>query len=246
MVAFCQKYAEKLHSHVRDYTNIIQSALEENKNILFEGAQGTMLDIDHGTYPFVTSSNPISAGASTGSGIGFTNIQKVLGVFKAYVTRVGEGPFLTELNDAEGQKLQKIGKEFGTTTGRQRRCGWFDAVITRYSKLVNGLTGIALTKIDVFDNFDEIKICIAYKDSRTGKIYENYPPSMYIQNHLEPIYEIMPGWKQDISGIRSFNELPENAQRFIHRIEELTCSQIQIISVGPGRDQTIIRNFPLT
>jgi len=245
MLEFCEEYAEKLAPYVKDLSEITGKALEENKSILFEGAQGTMLDIDHGTYPYVTSSNPVAAGASIGSGIGFTKIQKVLGVFKAYVTRVGEGPFLTELNDYDGEKLQQIGKEVGTTTGRKRRCGWFDVLVAKYSCMVNGLTGIALTKIDVFDDFDEIKICTAYKDAGNNKLYGNYPVNTYIHKHLEPVYEILPGWKQDISGIRSFSELPENAQNFVFRIEELTGVPIEIISVGPQREQTIIRNMPI-
>ena len=245
MMEFCKEYAEKLAPYVKDIFEITGKALDENKSILFEGAQGTMLDIDHGTYPYVTSSNPVAAGASIGSGIGFTKIQKVLGVFKAYVTRVGKGPFLTELNDSDGEKLQQIGKEFGTTTGRKRRCGWFDSLVAKYSCMVNGLTGIALTKIDIFDNFDEIKICTAYKDTRNGKLYRNYPVNTYIHKHLEPVYEIMPGWKQDISGIRSFSELSENAQNFVFRIEKLTGVPVEIISVGPQREQTIIRNMPI-
>lgn len=241
MLEFCEKYAGKLRPYVRDITEITYKAVKEGQNILFEGAQGTMLDVDHGTYPYVTSSNPVAGGASIGSGIGFTNIHQVIGVFKAYITRVGEGPFLTELNDNDGEKLQEIGQEFGTTTGRKRRCGWFDVVIAKYSAMVNGLTGIALTKIDVFDSFDEIKICTAYRDKRDGKIYENYPANTYIQNHLEPVYETLPGWKKNISGVRKFSELPVNAQSFISRIEVLTGIPIKLISVGPQRDQTIIR-----
>ncbi len=245
IIDFCGKYSQKLKPYVKDTTEIIYNALKNGKEILFEGAQGAMLDIDHGTYPYVTSSNPIAAGASTGSGVGFTNIQKAIGVFKAYVTRVGEGPFLTELNGLEGEKIQQVGKEFGTTTGRKRRCGWFDAVVTRYSAMVNGLTGIALTKIDVFDNFDEIKICTAYKDSRDGKIYENYPTNTHVHKYLEPVYEVMPGWNKDISGIREFGELPENAREFIRKIESVSGIPIEIISVGPRREQTIIRELPV-
>lgn len=245
IIEFCKKYAEKLAQYIKDPQEIIRKALSENQRILFEGAQGAMLDIDHGTYPFVTSSNPVAASASIGSGVGFTYIQKVIGVFKAYVTRVGEGPFLTELNDDEGEKLQKIGKEFGTTTGRKRRCGWYDAVIARYSALINGLTGIALTKIDVFDDFEEIKICTAYKDIRNGKLYEHYPTNLVLHENLEPVYETLPGWKHDISGCRIFSELPENARTFIARIEEVSGVPVSIISVGPGREQTIMRECPV-
>jgi len=240
IIQFCKKYAEPLRQYVKDPSEIIRNALSQNQSILFEGAQGAMLDVDHGTYPYVTSSNPVAAGASIGSGIGFTYIQQVVGVFKAYVTRVGEGPFLTELKDMEGDRLQQIGREFGTTTGRKRRCGWFDAVTARYSALVNGLTGIALTKIDVFDDFDEIKICIAYKDTRNGQIYEHYPANLKLQEFLEPVYEVLPGWKQDISGCRIFSDLPKNARKFISRLEQVTGVSIVIVSVGPGREQTII------
>lgn len=246
ILEFCRIYADKLRPHVIDFTEIIQNALKTGQNILFEGAQGAMLDIDHGTYPFVTSSNPIAGNASVGSGVGFTNIKKAIGVFKAYVTRVGEGPFMSELNNEEGEKLQQIGQEFGTTTGRKRRCGWFDAVVSKYSARINGLTGVALTKIDILDDFDEIKICTAYKDKRNGDLYENYPANTYIHNHLEPVYETLPGWKQDISGIREFSELPENAKKFVLRVEALTGVPVEIISVGANREQTIIRNFPLS
>lgn len=245
IIEFCTKYAEKLKQYVKDPQEIIRKALKEEQRILFEGAQGAMLDLDHGTYPFVTSSNPVAASASIGSGIGFTYIQKVLGVFKAYVTRVGEGPFVTELNDEEGEKLQRIGKEFGTTTGRKRRCGWYDAVVARYSALINGLTGIALTKIDVFDDFDEIKICTVYKDRRNGAIYEHYPTNLELHAYLEPVYEILPGWKQDITSCRKFTDLPENARNFITRIEEVSGVPVTIISVGPGREQTIMRECPI-
>jgi len=245
IIQFCRKYTEYLKPYVKDPFEIIRTILAENKTILFEGAQGAMLDIDHGTYPYVTSSNPIAANASIGSGIGFTNISKVIGVFKAYVTRVGEGPFITELTNEEGEKLQQIGREFGTTTGRKRRCGWFDAVVARYSALINGLTGIALTKIDIFDDFDEIKICTAYKDKRNNTVYEHYPTNISLHDHLEPVYETMPGWKQDISSCRKLSELPQNARNFIKRIEEVAGVGVSIISVGPEREQTIVNDSPI-
>lgn len=245
ILAFCKKYAEILSPYIKDTTELVRQGLSEKKNILFEGAQGAMLDIDHGTYPYVTSSNPIAGGACIGSGIGPTYINKVVGVFKAYVTRVGEGPFITELNNEEGEKLQQIGAEIGTTTGRIRRCGWFDAVIAKYSTLLNGLTDIALTKLDVFDTFDKIKICVGYEDKRDGKIYEYYPSNISIHKHLEPIYEIMDGWNQDITSAKTFNELPENAKKYIKRLEEIIGVQISIISVGANREQTIILNSPL-
>lgn len=218
-----------------------QELLKENKNktILFEGAQGVMLDIDYGTYPFVTSSNAIAGGAGTGSGYGPTMIKDVIGVSKAYITRVGEGPFVTELKDKTGDKIREIGHEYGTTTGRPRRCGWFDAVIARYAGLVSGLTSVALTKIDVFDDFDEIKICTAYKDKRNGKIYENYPTNVFMHKYLEPIYETHAGWKTKLSNIRTYEDLPENCKKYLKRIEELIETKISIISVGPDRKQTI-------
>ena len=204
-----------------------------------EGAQGVMLDIDYGTYPFVTSSNPIGGGAATGSGYGPTMIQEVVGVSKAYVTRVGEGPFVSELTDETGKKIQDIGHEYGVTTGRPRRCGWFDSVIMKYAVLVGGITKVALTKIDVFDTFDEIKICTAYKDCRNDRVYTSYPTDVFIHKYLEPVYETMPGWKTDLSGIRNYEDLPENAKKYIARVEDLIGAPVGIISVGPDREQTI-------
>ena len=202
---------------------------------------GVMLDIDYGTYPFVTSSNPIGGGAATGSGYGPTMIDEVIGVAKAYVTRVGEGPFVTELKDETGGKIREIGHEYGVTTGRPRRCGWFDAVTMKYAVLVGGLTSIALTKIDVFDTFDEIKVCTAYKDTRDGKIYTSYPTDVFIHKYLEPVYETHKGWGQDISGIREYEKLPENCKKYLARLEELLEVPISIVSVGPDREQTIFR-----
>lgn len=241
ITALCKKYAEIFKPFVAfDWQDILNEAKKEKKTVLFEGAQGIMLDIDYGTYPFVTSSNPIGGGACVGSGYGPKMIEEVIGVSKAYITRVGEGPFVTELTDKIGEEIRDIGHEFGTTTGRPRRCGWFDAVVARYGVLVGGLTSMAITKIDVFDNFDEIKVCTAYKDSRTGEIYKNYPTNVYIHKYLEPIYESHKGWKCDISGIKTYNELPENAKKYLKRLEELFEIPISIVSVGPGREQTII------
>ncbi len=240
ITALCEKYAELFKPYVAfDWQEILNAY--KNKTILFEGAQGVMLDIDYGTYPFVTSSNPIGGGAATGSGYGPTMIQEVIGVTKAYVTRVGEGPFVTELKDEIGEKIQKIGHEFGVTTGRPRRCGWFDAVIMRYAVLVGGITNIALTKIDVFDTFDKINVCVAYKDTRDGKVYKSYPTDVFIHKYLEPVYETMEGWKQDITGIRRYEDLPENTKKYIKRVEELVGARIGILSVGPDREQTIFR-----
>lgn len=244
VTALCEKYAEIFRPYVCfDWQKVLEDAKRENKAILFEGAQGVMLDIDYGTYPFVTSSNPIGGGAATGSGYGPTMIDEVIGVAKAYVTRVGEGPFVTELTDETGDKIREVGHEYGVTTGRPRRCGWFDAVIMKYAVLVGGLTSIALTKIDVFDQFDEIKLCTAYKDTRDGKIYTSYPTDVYIHKYLEPIYETHQGWKQDISQIKEYDELPLNAKKYLARLEELLETPISIVSVGPDREQTIFKSL---
>lgn len=240
ITSLCEKYAQIFKPYVCFEW---QDLLREHKNdaILFEGAQGVMLDVDYGTYPFVTSSNPIGGGASTGSGFGPKMIDEVIGVAKAYVTRVGEGPFVTELKDETGDKIREIGHEFGVTTGRPRRCGWFDAVIMKYAVLVGGLTSIALTKIDVFDSFDEIKLCTAYKDTRNGNIYTSYPTDVFIHKYLEPVYETHAGWGVDITGIKEYDKLPENAKKYLARLEELLECPISIISVGPDREQTIMR-----
>ena len=244
VLELCQKYAEIFRPYVCfDWQKVLEDAKRENKAVLFEGAQGVMLDIDYGTYPFVTSSNPIGGGASTGSGYGPKMIDEVIGVAKAYVTRVGEGPFVSELKDEIGEKIREIGHEYGVTTGRPRRCGWFDAVTMKYAVLVGGLTSVALTKIDVFDEFDEIKVCTAYKDSRNGKIYTNYPTDVFIHKYLEPVYETHKGWKVNVSSIRKYEDLPENCKKYLERLEEILEVPISIISVGPDRDQTIFRKF---
>ena len=242
LVELCKKYAEIFRPYVCfEWQELLQDAKRDKKTVLFEGAQGVMLDIDYGTYPFVTSSNPIGGGACTGSGFGPKMIDEVIGVAKAYVTRVGEGPFVTELTDETGQQIQKIGHEFGVTTGRPRRCGWFDAITMKYAVLVGGLTSVALTKIDVFDTFDEIKICTAYKDTRNGKIYNHYPTDVFIHKYLEPIYETHKGWNTDITGIREYSKLPEECKKYLSRIEELLEVPISIVSVGPDRAQTIFK-----
>ena len=238
LLEICAKYKQIFEPYVCfDW----QKMLRENKNktVLFEGAQGVMLDIDYGTYPFVTSSNPIGGGAGTGSGYGPTMIDEIVGVSKAYLTRVGEGPFVTELLDETGDKIREIGHEFGTTTGRPRRCGWFDAVIAKYAVLVSGLTSMAITKIDVFDDFDEIKICTAYKDKRNGKIYTEYPTDVFMHKYLEPVYETHKGWKCSLSNIKSYDEFPKEAKDYLKRLEELFEIPISIISVGPDREQTV-------
>lgn len=241
ITTLCHKYADIFAPYVDfDWQEVLFEAKKSNKTVLFEGAQGIMLDIDYGTYPFVTSSNPIAGGACTGSGYGPSMVKEIIGVSKAYITRVGEGPFVTELDDEVGEKIRNIGHEFGTTTGRPRRCGWFDAVVARYGVLVSGLTSMAITKIDVFDTFDEIKICTAYKNKLTGEIYNNYPTNVFIHKDLEPVYETHPGWKTDITNVKSWGELPVNAQKYLKRLEELFEIPISIVSVGPGREQTII------
>ncbi len=245
MLEYCKKYAEIFRPYVcNEWVGELSTALKEDKKILFEGAQGIMLDIDYGTYPYVTSSNPIGGGAATGSGIGPTHIENVIGVTKAYVTRVGEGPFMTELLDETGERIRTIGGEFGTTTGRPRRCGWFDAVLSRYCVLVGGLTEMAITKLDVFDTFDELKVCVAYKDTRDGKIYKDYPTNINMHKYLEPVYETYKGWKEDISKAKSMDELPENAKAYLNKLEELVGIPIKIVSVGPDREQTIILENP--
>lgn len=242
ILALCEKYAGIFKPYVCfDWQKELENAKRDKKAILFEGAQGVMLDIDYGTYPFVTSSNPIGGGAATGSGYGPTMIDEVIGVAKAYVTRVGEGPFVTELKDKTGDKIREIGHEYGVTTGRPRRCGWFDAVTMKYAVLVGGLTSIALTKIDVFDSFDEIKVCTAYKDTRDGKIYTSYPTDVFIHKYLEPVYETHKGWGVNVSDIKEYNKLPENCKKYLTRLEELLEVPISIVSVGPDREQTIFR-----
>ena len=237
---FCHYYKDYLKPYVDlDLLPFLEKSRKEGKKILFEGAQGVMLDIDFGTYPYVTSSNPIGGGATTGTGLGINAVDEVIGVFKAYITRVGEGPFMTELLDEEGEKIQNIGKEFGVTTGRKRRCGWFDLPIAKYSAQVSGLTAIALTKLDVFDSFDKIKLCVAYKDKRDGKIFENYPTNINLHKYLEPVYREFEGWKTDITRIGCYDELPGNAKFYLKEIEHLSGVPIKIISVGPDREQTI-------
>ena len=243
VLALCEKYAKIFEPYVCfEWQEMLHQFKKEGKKVLFEGAQGVMLDVDYGTYPFVTSSNPVGGGACTGSGYGPKMIDEIIGVAKAYVTRVGEGPFVTELTDKTGDTIREVGHEFGVTTGRPRRCGWFDAVTMRYACLVGGLTSVALTKIDVFDKFDEIKVCTAYKDKRDGKIYNSYPTDVYIHKYLEPVYETHKGWGEDITGIRRYEDLPENARKYLERLEQLLDTPISIVSVGPDREQTIFKN----
>lgn len=238
LLSLCEIYAKLFKPFVCfDWQDLLRE--NKQKTILFEGAQGVMLDVDYGTYPFVTSSNPIGGGAAVGSGYGPTVIEEVVGVSKAYVTRVGEGPFVTELTDEVGKRIQEVGHEFGVTTGRPRRCGWFDSVVMKYAVLVGGITKVALTKIDVFDDFDEIKICTAYKDCRNDKIYTSYPTDVFIHKYLEPVYETLKGWKTSLSDVKRYEDLPQNAKTYIKRVEELIGAPVGIISVGPDREQTI-------
>lgn len=230
-------YAEKLSEYIADTDIIINSIISENRNVLFEGAQGTLLDVDHGTYPYVTSSNATAGGACTGLGIGPTKISKVLGVVKAYTTRVGSGPFPTEIKDSLGDKLRERGGEYGATTGRPRRCGWLDTVILRHSARINGLTGIAITKLDILDGLEKIKICTSYKYK--GKIYEEFPKEINILEECEPVYEEVDGWSESTIGIREFKRLPERAKAYIKRIEEILGVEVQLISTGQRRDELI-------
>jgi len=242
VMALCEKYADIFKPYVCfNWQEVLEDTKRKNKSVLFEGAQGVMLDVDWGTYPFVTSSNPIGGGAATGSGFGPKMIDEVIGVAKAYVTRVGEGPFVTELKDETGDKIREIGGEYGVTTGRPRRCGWFDAVTMKYAVLVGGLTSVALTKIDVLDTFDEIKVCTAYKNTRTGEIHKSYPTDVFIHKYLEPVYETHKGWNCDITGIRTYDKLPENCKKYLSRLEEILEVPISIVSVGPDREQTIFK-----
>lgn len=239
ILAECEQYREILAPYV-DF-NWQENLLNHKKNssILFEGAQGVMLDVDYGTYPYVTSSNPIAGGAGVGGSMGPMTIERAIGVFKAYMTRVGEGAFITELTDSTGEKLREIGGEFGVTTGRPRRCGWFDAISARYAVLVGGLSEVALTKLDVLDDFDEIKVAVAYKNKITGETTTSYPTDVFTHQNYEPIYETHKGWKTSITSCKSYNELPENAKKYLARLEELLGIKITIISVGPDREQTI-------
>ena len=232
------EYADRLRPYVADTTAILNKAIKEKKNILFEGAQATMLDLDHGTYPFVTSSYPAAGGACTGSGVGPRKIDNVIGVVKAYSTRVGEGPFPSELFDDVGQFIRDKGGEYGTVTGRARRCGWLDACVIKYASYVNGLDSVAITRLDILDELDKLKICVAYKYN--GEILEDYPADLDILSKAEPVYEEFDGWKTSTANIREYDKLPENAKKYLKRLSEVIDTEISIVSVGAGRDETII------
>lgn len=232
------EYADRLRPYVADTTTILNKAIKEKKNILFEGAQATMLDLDHGTYPFVTSSYPAAGGACTGSGVGPRKIDNVIGVVKAYSTRVGEGPFPSELFDDIGQFIRDKGGEYGTVTGRARRCGWLDACVIKYASYINGLDSVAITRLDILDELDKLKICVAYKYN--GEILEDYPADLDILSKSEPVYEEFDGWKTSTANIREYDKLPENAKKYLKRLSEVIDTEISIVSVGAGRDETII------
>ncbi|MBI5287038.1 MAG: adenylosuccinate synthase [Deltaproteobacteria bacterium] len=234
-------YTERLGRHIVNTSIFLDTAMKGDRSILFEGAQGTLLDVDHGTYPFVTSSNTVAGEAATGSGIGPTRLDKVIGISKAYTTRVGEGPFPTELKGEEGERLREWGAEFGATTGRPRRCGWFDAVGVRHSVRVNGLDGLVITKLDVLDGLDKVMVCKAYKYE--GKVMEDFSSDIDILSNCEPVYEVFDGWKQSTTGITDFKDLPQNARRYIKKIEELVGVEVIMVSVGAQRKEAImIRN----
>ncbi len=234
----CMEFDKEIDRYVKDTSRFLNQAIRENKTILCEGAQGTLLDLDFGTYPYVTSSNPISGGACTGLGIGPTSIDQITGVIKAYTTRVGEGPFPTEFDPETAENVRNWGQEFGATTGRPRRCGWFDAVVANYAAQVNGIQRWALTKLDVLDHLEEIKICVAYR--LQGRIHHAFPASLTQMHEVEPVYETYPGWLQDTSSARTLADLPSNARKYIEAIESITGIPVEIISVGSNRDQTII------
>ncbi|MBL8152004.1 MAG: adenylosuccinate synthase, partial [Blastocatellia bacterium] len=232
------KHAKNLRPLVRNTAYYLNNAIKQGKNILFEGAQGTMLDIDHGTFPFVTSSNSTTGGAITGTGIAPNKITGVLGISKAYTTRVGSGPFPTELKDETGEQIRRVGKEFGAVTGRPRRTGWFDGVVARYSVMLNGMTAVAITKLDVLDHLPDIKVCVGYK--LRGETLEEIPSSAALLSEVEPIYRTFPGWQENTSGLKDYNNLPVRARDYLKFLEDFMECSIGLISTGPERDQTIV------
>ncbi|MCC5891350.1 adenylosuccinate synthase [Exiguobacterium sp.] len=231
-------YGQQFAKYVCDTSVVLNNALDEEEKVLFEGAQGVLLDIDHGTYPFVTSSNAASGGVSSGAGIGPSKIHHVVGVCKAYTSRVGDGPFPTQLDDEIGHTIREVGKEYGTTTGRPRRVGWFDSVVVRHSRRVSGITDLCLNSIDVLTGLETLKICTAYEYE--GKLLDEYPPNFRVLEKCVPVYEELPGWTEDITSVRKFEDLPVNAQNYVKRIEALTGIELLTFSVGPAREQTVI------
>ncbi|MEZ0481295.1 adenylosuccinate synthase [Planococcus sp. SSTMD024] len=232
------QYGQEIAQYVTDTSKVLNDAFDAGRRVLFEGAQGVMLDIDQGTYPFVTSSNPVAGGVTIGAGVGPTNISHVIGVCKAYTSRVGDGPFPTELFDEVGDQIRTVGKEFGTTTGRPRRIGWFDSVVVRHARRVSGLTDLTVNSIDVLTGLDTVKICTAYRYQ--GELITEYPANLRMLADCEPVYEEMPGWSEDVTSCKSLDELPDNARHYLERISQLTGVQISIFSVGPDRNQTNI------
>jgi adenylosuccinate synthase len=231
-------YGEAIRQYVTDTSVVLNDAIDAGKRVLFEGAQGVMLDIDQGTYPFVTSSNPVAGGVTIGSGVGPTKIHQVVGVAKAYTSRVGDGPFPTELKNEIGDQIREVGKEYGTTTGRPRRIGWFDSVVVRHARRVSGITGLSLNSIDVLTGLETVKICTAYEYN--GEVIDYYPANLNILKDCKPVYEELPGWTEDITGVRSLEELPVNARHYVERVSSLTGIPLATFSVGPGREQTNI------
>ncbi len=233
-------YGQEIARYVVDTSKILNDVLDEGGRVLFEGAQGVMLDVDQGTYPFVTSSNPVAGGVAIGAGVGPSKVSRVVGVCKAYTSRVGDGPFPTELFDEMGHHIREVGREYGTTTGRPRRVGWFDSVVVRHSRRVSGITDLALNSIDVLSGLETVKICTAYEYN--GEVITEYPANLHIIEQCKPVYEELPGWSEDITGVRSLDELPENARRYVERIVELTGINLMTFSVGPAREQTNVVN----
>ena len=235
-------YREKLKTYVTDTGLLLDREMRAGKRVLFEGAQGTLLDVDHGTYPFVTSSNTVAGGVSSGTGVGPRHIHQVIGISKAYTTRVGSGPFPTELHGSEGEILKREGIEFGATTGRPRRCGWFDAVAVRHAVRISGITGLALTKLDVLTGFKKIPMCVAYRYD--GKVHEEFPASIRAMQSAQPILEEMDGWDTPLTAVRRFSDLPANAQKYVRRIEKILETEVILVSVGPDREQTVMLKNP--
>jgi adenylosuccinate synthase len=231
-------YAERLRPYVCDTIALLNDEIKEGRKILFEGAQATMLDIDYGTYPYVTASHPISGGVGVGAGVAPNKIDKVVGIVKAYCTRVGEGPFPTEQLNAIGEKIREEGHEYGVVTGRPRRTGWLDACVVRYAGLISGIDYMAVTRLDILDNFEEIKMCVAYKYK--GEILNEIPASLKVLAEVEPVYETFEGWNTSISKVRKYEDLPENAKKYLERMAEVTGINLGIVSVGPNRDETIV------
>ena len=235
---YLDEFAPRLAPRIVDSVHLIHTALEAGQEVMFEGAQATFLDLDHGTYPFVTSSNPVAGGACAGAGVGPRHLDRIIGITKAYLTRVGSGPFPTELLDQDGERLREVGAEYGTTTGRHRRCGWYDAVITRYAARLNGITELFLTKLDVLGGWERIPVCVGYLVD--GVRHDEMPMTQSEFHHAAPVYEFFDGWDEDISSCRSFAELPKNAQGYVHALEEMSGTSFWAVGVGPGREQTIV------